>query len=315
MGRRPERDNRPFWIVLTLALLLCAGFVFVHRAAARQGRPDPILGGARDLVLVPVQTGFTRTARWWRNAVPPLFAGPRLARENTRLQAETLALRDQVTQLQAARAENDRLRLALGFQRRSSRKLLAAEVLTLKPSSQTDTLTLNRGSRDHVHSRTVVLAPNGAVVGQVLEASPFSCTVLMVSDPGSGVSAQITDRVAPGALPPLGICSGSDSGLLRLIDLPQTALVKPGDTVTTSGQGGVYPMGLPLGKVVSVTKDKARSLQTALVRPAADFNHLDTAFLLPDNTYSPPAPNNGGAVRTPTPPLLGAGGQTPGAAP
>jgi len=264
--------------MLLLTLLLCGVLSITHRHAERAGGHDPVTGVVRDAALVPAQSVGVRLGRWWRINVLSVFAGPRLARRSHDLQAQVEALTRQNQELQEARAENDRLRRLLAFQENSPRPLLAAEVVAIKPSVQTDTLTLARGLDDGARPHGIVLAPDGALVGQILEASNRSCPVLMLTDSASSVGAQV---MRPGLVNgPIGICQGDRAGHLQLTYLAHEADVRPGDVITTSGLGGVFPKGLRLGKVLSVTFDRTRSVKTAQVKPAADFDHLEEAFLL-----------------------------------
>jgi rod shape-determining protein MreC len=273
---RPERGNRRALTAIILIALLCAVVSLVHRQSQRGGHSDPILGAVRDAGLVPGQLGTARLGRWWHVNIGSVFAGPRLGRDNAALRAQVAALTLQNQQMTDVQSENHRLRLLLQFQAKKPIPLLAAEVIALKPSPQIDTLTLARGTRDGVRPQTVVLAPNGALVGQVLDASPFSCTVLLLTDTAGSVGV-MTSR--PGKAGPVGIVQGDRAGHLLLVDLPRQADVQPGDRVTTSGLGGVYPKGLTVGVVQSVAVDQATELQTARIRPAVDFDHLDDALL------------------------------------
>lgn len=274
---RLDGDNRR-GPVLLLLLLLCAGLSFWHSRAARTQRLDPVSGVVRDAALVPAQTGAERLAVWWRLSVVSVFHAPALARRNGELQKQMLALSLENQGLKKAQAENDRLRQLLAFETRATQPLLVAEVVALKPSPQTDTLTLNRGTRSGVRPRASVLAPNGALVGQVLDVSPNGCNVLLLTDADSSVGAQV-DNDSPRA--PIGLCQGGGGPRLILTYLPLDCRLQPGDLVYTSGQGGVFPKGFPIGKVISVSVDKTRSLKTAVVQPKADFDHLEEAFVAP----------------------------------
>ncbi|MBV9849348.1 MAG: rod shape-determining protein MreC [Armatimonadetes bacterium] len=275
--------GRREWQGLAAALLLCAGLTALHRQRTHTGRADPVVGVVRDAALVPTQSLLFGVGQWWQGHVTALAQGPRLARENARLQAEAETLQAQNTALMAAQAENDRLRRLLGFERRSPRRLLAAEVIALKPTPQTDTLILGRGGRDGVRPQQIVLSPDGALVGQVLDVSPRACSVLLLTDTGSSAGAEI---VRPGqplkkGTPRIGICQGDRAGHLLLTFPRIDADVRPGDRVVTSGLGTVFPKGLLLGVVVSVSSDRTRSVKTAALRPAVDFDHLEEAFLAP----------------------------------
>lgn len=157
---------------LLAALALCGALSALHRQSARRPAGDPVTGTVRDMALVPAQTATGRVARWGQIHLLSLFAGPRLAQQNSALTTQVARLTLQNQDLQAAQMENNRLRALLRFQQRSPRPLLAAEVAAVRPSPLTDTLLLARGFSDGVRPRAIVLAPDGALVGQVIDVSP-----------------------------------------------------------------------------------------------------------------------------------------------
>jgi len=282
---RPERDNRRGGTLLLL-LLACGLLTVLHSRAARRGASDPVSGLVQDMGLVPGQVATAQLGQWWHRSAGALLSGPRLARENAALKTRVLDLAAQNKALLTAQAENARLRQLLGFQQRAPRPLLAAQVAALKPNPHSDTLTLNRGSAQGVHSQSVVLAPNGALVGQVLDVSANACDVLLLTDGVSSVGALVHNHTPRG---PIGLCQGDGQGHLRVTYLRSDALLHIGDAVTTSGLGGIFPKSVPIGAVASVFVDKTRSLQTAVLRPAADYDHLEEVFLIQDAPPDRPA--------------------------
>ena len=275
---RPERDNRRGGILLLL-LLACGLLTALHSRSAQRGQADPLSGAVRDMGLVPGQVAAAQASQWWRLSGGSLLAGPRLARENAALKARVLDLAAQYKSLLTAQAENARLRQLLGFEQRAPRPLLAAQVVALKPNPHSDTLTLNRGSAQGVHPQSVVLAPNGALVGQVLDVSAHACDVLLLTDVTSSVGALVHNHTPHG---PIGLCQGDGQGHLRVTYLRSDTPLHVGDAVTTSGLGGVFPKSVPIGAVASIFVDKTRSLQTVVLRPAADYDHLEEVFLIQD---------------------------------
>lgn len=281
---RPERDNR-YGGMFLLLLIACGLLTAWHSQAARRGHSDPVSSVVRDMGLVPGETAAAALGQWWHFSAGSLFSGPRLARENAVLKDRILDLSAQNKELLAAQSENIRLRQLLGFAQRSPRPLLAAQVIALKPNLHSDTLTLNRGSGAGVHPHSIVLAPNGALVGQVLDVSPASCDVLMLTDSVSSVGALVHNHTPRG---PIGLCQGDGQGHLQVTYLRSDALLHLGDAVTTSGLGGVFPKALPIGAIASLAVDKTRSLQTASLRPAADYDHLEEVFVIQDAPQDAP---------------------------
>ncbi len=286
---RLERDKRRVGALL-LALLACGLLTALHARSAQRGQADPVSYLVRDRGLVPAQALVARLGRFWHLSAGSLLSGPKLARENAALNARVLELSAQNNGLLAAQSENVRLRRLLGFEQTSVRPLLAAQVSALKPNAHFDTLTLNQGSAHGVHARSVVLSPNGALVGQVLDVSPQSCDVLLLTDADSSVGALIHNHTPHW---PIGVCQGQGSGLMRVTYLRSSAALHVGDVVTTSGLGGVFPGNIPLGQVSSVSVDKARSIQTVVLHSAADFDHLEEAFIIQSLPPKPPAPSSG----------------------
>lgn len=293
---RPERDNRHVGVFLA-ALLACGLLTALHGRAAQHDRIDPVSGMVRDRGLVPGQTVVAKLGQFWHLSVGSLFEGPRLAKQNAALSTRVLELSAQNNSLLTAQAENARLRQLLGFEQASLRPLLAAQVTALKPNAHFDTLTLNQGSAHGVHARSVVLSPGGVLVGQVLNVSAYSCDVLLLTDADSSVGAVILNHTPHG---PVGVCQGQGSGRMQVTYLRSDALLHVGDAVSTSGLGGVFPGALPLGKISSILVDKTRSLQTAVLKPAADFDHLEEAFLIQPGFARPPPASPAAA---PVPPV------------
>jgi rod shape-determining protein MreC len=274
-----ERTRKDRLLVgLLIAFALCAGLTVLHHQRQHVHRADPVVGAIRDRALVPPQRVILNTSRWWRRSVAALWQGPRLARANDFLQAQVLALEAQNKDLLAAQAENAALRAQLGFEKRSPLPLLPAEVTALKPTPQMDTLTLDRGSGNGIKLQSVVLSPNGSLVGQVVDVTPGSCNVLMLTDNNSSVGAEVVHTGT--SEPRIGICRGDRTQGLVLTVSRLDAGIKPGDQIVTSGLGTIFPQGLPIGVVKSVTTDRTLAVQRAILRPDADFNHLEEAFLV-----------------------------------
>ncbi len=274
MRERTRKDR--LLVGLLVALALGAGLTVLHHQRRGARLADPVVGAVRDDALAPPQRLVLNASRWWRRSVTALWQGPRLARQDDALEARVLTLEAQNRSLLAAQAENDALRRQLGFERRSPLPLLPAEVVALKPTAQMDTLTLDRGSRSGVRLRAVVLSPEGALVGQVVDVTPGSCDVLMLTDGGSSAGAE----VAGAGNPRIGICRGDRARGLILTVSSLNAGLKPGQQVVTSGLGAVFPQGLPIGVVKSVTSDRTLAVQRAVLRPDADLDHLEEAFLV-----------------------------------
>ena len=123
----------------------------------------------------------------------------------------------------------------------------------------TSTVTIDKGSADGLTINMPVTSSAG-VIGQIIEVSAKTSTVRLIGDENSGVSAMVQDTRAQGML------QGQADGTLRLEYVSVDSDVKVGDIIVTSGIGGVFPKGLPLGTVSSVEKSANDVYYTIVVR-------------------------------------------------
>ena len=271
MKRSFLRRYGPALLCLLLGLLLGAW----HNRTTDRGRPDLVAGAARSVVVPPAAI-LGGVSRWVHAQTGWLFHGRAPAEENRRLKAQVTALQAENAALQEARIENDRLRDDLGFLRSVPYRFLPAEVVALRPDPKFDTLLISRGSRDGVRPDSVVVTRNG-LVGRVFEVTPGAASVLLLTDPNSGVGGRV-QRAASRAV---GVCKGDGSRQLSMAYLSSDADIRAGDLLLTSGLGGVFPPRLPIGVVTAVTLDEGSGLKTAWVRPRVDFDRLEEVYVLP----------------------------------
>lgn len=270
-------------IVLTIVTLLILGAVltFIHRRTQSTPTGDPVQGVLRRVFMVPVLSGFHAAHSWIALNIASLLSGPRLAREVGMLKTEEATLTQENRELAQDADENTRLRALLDFKQKSPQSLLAAEVISLKPSPLRDSAVVSRGFADHVSQHGVVLDPTGNLVGQVVSLDSDTADVLLLTDTLSSAGAQVIPMGHnAGTKAIVGICQGNRGPTLELVDIPTDFAIAPGDRVVTSGVGSVFPKGIPIGQIVKIDFDRNRYLVTASVAPFADFNHLQEAFIV-----------------------------------
>lgn len=275
--------------MITLFLLLTLLLVLTQRTVVRQG--ITVVEEALLTVVAPVQGVFQHFTRSAEALLTSVKGYQFLAAENRRLQdqlAATLVLEARLTEL---RRENHRLRQMLNFEARSEHGLIAAEVIARDASSWFQTISINRGSLHGVEENLAVVTSEG-LIGSVLAVSPASSQVLLLTDTRRAVSAMVQRSREPGTV---GVVEAAADlpGYLRMINLPRDANIQPGDTIISSGLGGIYPKGLVLGYVLEMVEEELSLLRFALLRPAANFNRLEEVFVVVPNVT--PAPESEGA--------------------
>ena len=165
-------------------------------------------------------------------------------------------------------AENERLRQLLALSGRLSTPYVAAEVLHQAQATDERTLLLNVGEDQGVAAFDPVVAPEG-LVGVVLSVARRTSVVMTWAHPEFRVSAFTVDGNAAGVVAPAGT-PASGEGALEYRGVPYRDSVPVGTLVLSSGLGGVYPKGIPVGTVLGVAREQAGWERVYRLRPAAN---------------------------------------------
>jgi rod shape-determining protein MreC len=176
--------------------------------------------------------------------------------------------------LEEALTENARLRAMLGFPPPAGFRAVPCMVVSLDPEPLGGSLTVDRGTVSGLAGGEAVVSVDG-LVGHVAEVFSARARVRLVANYDAPVAVRIQrNRV-------LGVVEW-DPGAARLLmrNVPATEEVAEGDTLISSGLGGVYPEGLYVGSVEAVRPDPMGLVQEIVVRPGARFNRLEELFLL-----------------------------------
>lgn len=196
-----------------------------------------------------------------------------LQEENTRLQGETATLKRRIDQLEEQALETQRLQALLAMRQASRAEFLTARVVGKDATNWFKTILLDRGSLEGVRRNQPVVAPDG-LVGRVVEVTPTSAKVQLLTDPVNAVGGLIQrTRVT-------GIVSGNLGAGARVRYLPLMADVVGGDQVVTSGMGGVFPKGIPIGRITAVERRSGALFQEATLQPAVDLSRLEEVLIL-----------------------------------
>lgn len=193
-------------------------------------------------------------------------------RESQRLQTEFAEVTQRLSEYKELKAEQERLRLMLEFERSETMvTLLPAEII----SRSLGAFTIDQGRTHGVTPAMCVLAPDGAVVGVISEVSPFNATVLTLHNPDCKIGALIERNRVRGIVRGTGqvaeaVCE------MEYIDMKDQ--IGNGDRVVTMGTG-VYPAGRPIGTVTGVEAGKTLQ-KKARVQPDANLASLDEVFVI-----------------------------------
>lgn len=216
-------------------------------------------------------TGFPAQAWSWLDTA--LSDREALQERNRALEHENLILQRKVLQTASLMAENARLHELLNSTEMFEDAVLVAELLGVSPDPLKQDILLRRGSKHGVFEGQPVLDAYG-LVGSVTEVSDETARVLLITDASNAVPIQVNRNGVR------GIAEGSGRpDELYIRNLVPTTDIHEGDLIVSSGLGGRYPLGYPVGEVVRIEYDGADSFLRVVIRPTA---HLDRSrqFLL-----------------------------------
>lgn len=255
---------------LVLAFLLMTLQVRHDRAVVSFTRQAILFALSPVLKVASVTTGSVMQV--WQDYVD-LRA---LREENHRLTRDAAVLKRRISQLEEQALETLRLQRMLALRENQSTGFVAARVVGKDATSWFKTLLVDQGSLAGVRRNLPVVSPDG-LVGRVVEVTPTTAKVQLVTDPMSaaGVLIQRT-RVT-------GIVSGNLGSGLRIRYLPLLADVVADDEVVTSGMGGVFPKGIPLGRITAVERKSGALFQEAVLTPAVDLSRLEEVLILAES--------------------------------
>jgi rod shape-determining protein MreC len=193
------------------------------------------------------------------------------------LRRENQQLRVQELQTAATARENDQLRSLLGWERQTPWKLKLANVITRDPANWWRTIEIDLGSRNGVTSNLPVLTADG-LVGRIASVGLTRSQVILLGDPNCRVSALVENPAHD-----TGIISASgplDNSLAELTYLSGSANLKSGQSVITSGLGGIFPKGIPIGLVVDARPAEFGLYTEARVKLSANLGALEQVWVV-----------------------------------
>lgn len=208
-----------------------------------------------------------------------------LTSDNQRLREDLLLANAKLNRMAAVAAQNQRLKELLDTQHSLGLNVQLARVIGVDLGAYRYRLTLNMGSHEGVRVGQPVIDSRG-VMGQVIDVLPHTAVVMLVTDPSHAIPVTIARTglrtVAYGS---------RDGDELSLPNLPLAADVRVGDKLLTSGIGGGFPPGFPVGQIDEVAPASTGMFQVALARPAADIDRSTDVLLLHDQAEpeGPPA--------------------------
>lgn len=265
MWRRTSRDR---FVIIGLVLATIA----VLTLDFRTGLVDGLSDGASQVVGV-FQAGVRTVVRPVQGAVDAVGDFGDLREENGRLRRENEVLRRQAETYTNLARENARMRQLLQLSSSLGLETLSARVIGSSLSGLERSALLDKGRDDGITQDAPVLGPEG-LVGRISWVGRRTSKVLLLIDSQSAVGVRIGETGETGILEGMG----EDELRLELVSLEalNEGAIKRGDVVLTSGQeGGIFPAGIPIGRIDEVSQRQRGNAYSIRVAPLAEFTRLD----------------------------------------
>jgi rod shape-determining protein MreC len=235
----------------------------------------------------PIQVAIGSPGKLWSTSSEFFRSRDRLQEENAALRERTRELSLQTMRLAALEYENARLRgLTQAAPALVSRNLLV-NVVNADLGRLRQRLVIDQGHRSDLFRSQTVIDTYG-LVGQLERVGPWSSEVLLITDPDAGVPVEVVRS----GVRSIAMGTGNENEL-ELPLLPATADVQAGDQLVTSGLGGVFPAGVPVGIITESRRDPDELLAYVRARPAARLNasrQLLALWFDPDHAAAPTDP-------------------------
>jgi len=257
---------------LLTALFLLAAFLTYALNLRNKEHASPLERSVMGLTA-PLAGGVAASGRFvdrlWSDYIDLLD----VRRENLALRKSVKILNERIVASNEAVVANARLKALLDLKGTLDAPSLAVSVIGEDSSAWFKTLVVDRGSADGLAEGMPVLAAGG-VVGRLVKVAPHSSRVLLLTDHASAIAALVQRSRAR------GVVRGMGGGRCSMEFTVRDEDVKVGDTVISSGIGGVFPKGMPIGEVTMVKKGEYGVFQTIEVRPTVIIGKLEEMLVL-----------------------------------
>ena len=227
-------------------------------------------------IVMPIQNGLTYLKNKVNGNSSFFVNVNNLKNENDELKAKNTELEEKLRELEVIKAENTTLKQYVDLaEKYSDFKTVPADVINRDISNYSKNLIINIGSKDGIKENMTVIGAEG-LVGYIVSVTSSTSKVQTIIDTSSATSCLLsTSRDSI-------VCKGTlnDESHLKAMYIATDATVSQGDTVETSGIGGIYPKGIMVGNVSRVENTTDLSNRYALVDLAVDFARLETVLVI-----------------------------------
>ena len=274
------RQRAPIWLIGLLVTNLVVMAVDARDADGRQ----KVLRIWTQTFASPLQNASSKASGATTGFFQQIWNFRSTAIENEQLKERLTSLETELHTARQTAAEAERLRALLNLNQQTNMKSIPARVIARDPSVWFNTITINCGSSSGVEMNMPVVTAGG-IVGRIITVGPWSSQVMLITDEKAGAGAVVGQLGQSGALGSVRGRADLGVGLIEMRYVSGLEKVEVNDYVMTTGQDGIYPPGLNVGRVIDVKNGTATQAHQILIQPGAQLDHLEEVAVL---LYHPP---------------------------
>ena len=224
--------------------------------------------------LYPIQYLVNLPRKIGKSVYGKFLDKEQIINENNKLKEENLNLRIEAQKVYSLESENKGLREIINIEPRPIDSSIFAEIISINPIPNKHQILINKGSRDGTKIGSTVIDSTG-IVGHIIRDQIFASEVLLVTDLEHAIPVEIVRTQQR----TIAVGTG-DYNKLRINSLATDADIKQDDVVVTSGLGGRYPKGWPIGTVKEITSTVGNSYLEIDITPFADLRTINQVWIL-----------------------------------
>lgn len=262
--REPEHGFR----LLIIVLMSCA-LIIADQRSERFGN----IKSRASFIVYPIQKIVDLPIATLHEATDFLVAQQRLVNENNYLKQEQILQQAKLQRLSALETENQQLRQLTQTGSQVTDNLLIANIINVDPDPFTHQVIIDKGRHDNVYPGQTIIDANG-IMGTVSAVNDFDSRAILITDASHAVPVE---DVRNGLR---AIAVGTGSGCLELRHVPNTTDIAVGDIMITSGLGGRFPVGFPVGVVKDVQHEPGKPFASITLNPSAKLDRGRHILLL-----------------------------------
>jgi rod shape-determining protein MreC len=257
-------------IILVFSILLFS--LALMSLSAKQEKGISFLDSLTGIILSPFQNLFTQSVQSVSDGINHYFDLVNVSKENERLKFEIERLVNEKNDLIEKIFRQKRLVGLMAYPENHNKESLVATVIGRAATQWSKVVFINKGTEHGVRTHSAVVTTSG-VIGQIIHAGPITSKVLLTIDSRSAVDSIFQgSRVS-------GVVVGTGEKQCRIKFVPNTAEIKVGDQVLSSGLGGIFPKGLVIGTVSKVARKKQGLFQDIVLAPSSDLSNLEEVLV------------------------------------